>query len=222
MVDSSEVYVRKGRIADIEEEPEQGLQEAGKQELKAHFIQLRAKGLSLSKIAKRMKLSKTTLANWSQELEAEIAGLKAMELEALQEQYFLLKEGRIRLLGGLLKKLQQEADQRDLTSLPTDKLLDLLLKYQEALQGEYVEARPLSQSQIGELQSMAGSGTKMDSQAIAKALEETLQRYKAGLITMDQARQELALLIAALKAQEQAVIEIKLERLEAVLDDRRN
>ena len=73
--------------------------ERGRQEKKLEFIQLRAKGHTYGKIAKRLQVSKATLANWNTELEAEIASLKAMELESLQEQYFLLREGRIRLLG---------------------------------------------------------------------------------------------------------------------------
>lgn len=226
---ASEQYVCKQVIADIEERPQEGLQEPlywqevqdgpGKQELKSQFVSLRAKGLSYRKIASKLKVSKTTLANWSQELEAEIASLRAIELEGLQEQYGLLKEGRIRLLGGMIKRLRQEALSRDLATLPTDKLLDLLLKYDEALQAEGVEPRPLSSQEIQELK--ARSGTRLDSAAIATELEAVLQRYKTGLLDIEQAKQVLALLMAALKAEEQTVIEVKLERLEAVLEQRR-
>ena len=128
--------------------------EPGKAELKAEFIELRAKGLSYAKIAKRLKVSRNTLASWSQELEAEIASLKAMELESLQEQYFLLKEGRIKLLGETLKGLQAELQKRDLGSVSTDKLLDMWLKVYEALKEEAIEARPLSASEIAELRAL--------------------------------------------------------------------
>lgn len=226
---ASDRYVCKRVIADIEAEPQDGLQEGfcqaepldslGREELKAQFVALRAKGLSYRKIAKRLKVSKSTLANWSRELEAEIASSRAMELEGLQEQYGLLREGRIRLIGGLLRKLKQELMSRDLSTVPTDKLLEILLKYQEALEAEQVELRPLSSREIRELKDK--SGTKLDSQQIATALDQTLQRYRAGLISIQQARQELALLVAALKAEEQTVLEVKLEKLEAVLDSRR-
>jgi len=174
--------------------------EPGKQKLKSQFVALRARGYSYRKIARRLKVSKTTLANWSQKLEEEIASLRAIELEGLQEQYYMLKEGRIRLLGGLIKKLKQEALSRKLSTVPTDKLLNLLLKYQEALQAEYVEPRPLSRQEIQELK--AGSGTELGSQTIARELGSLLQRYKAGLPDIQQARQELALLMAMLKAEE--------------------
>lgn len=198
------------------------MERPGKQELKLEFIQLRAKGYSFSKIAKKLKVSKTTLANWNQELEQEIASAKAMELEALFESFYLLKEGRVKLLGGLVKKLQKEAESRDLSDLPTDKLLDLLLKYQAALKEEYVESRPLSDQEIASLKALkAGSGMKLDNEQLGVELEALLQRYRAGLLTIEQAKQELYLLLAMLKAQEQAVLEDKLEHLEEALGARR-
>jgi len=129
-------------------------EEPGKAELKEQFIELRAKGLSYAKIAKRMKLSRNTLASWSQELEAEIASLKAMELESLQEQYFLLKEGRIKLLGETLKGLQEELKKRDLAGVSTDKLLDMWLKVYQELKEEAIEVRPLSEAEIAELKAL--------------------------------------------------------------------
>ena len=224
----SEEYVCKGVIADIEGEPQEGLQDGlslaepegiGREGLKSQFVALRAKGLSYRKIAGQLKVSKSTLANWSQELEAEIASLKAIELEGLLEEFSLLKEGRIRLLGGLIKRITEELLSRDLAKVPADRLLELLLKYQEALQSEQVEPRPLSSPQIEGLK--AKGSTRLDSQAIAGALEQTLQRYKAGLLSLEQARQEMALLLAALKAEEQTVLAVKLERIEAVIGQRR-
>jgi len=197
-------------------EREDVLLQRGKTELKLDFVELRAKGWSYRRIASRLKVSKSTQVTWSQELEAEITSLKAMELEALYETYYLLKEGRIRLLGAILRKLKREISSRDFSEVATDKLLELLLKYQEALQAEYVEPRPLS---VAALRTRAG--TKLDSEAIAEELDDLLQRYQSGLVDTRTARDEVALLVAALKVEEQAVIEKKLERLESVLEDRR-
>ena len=60
----------------------------------------------------------------------------------------------------------------------------------------------------------------MDSKQIAREMERTLKRYRASLIPLQQARQELILLQAALKAREQAVLEEKISRLEAILEGR--
>ena len=142
-----EVYVHKRGITDIENE-------AGRTELQAQFVELRAKGYSYAKIAKKLRLSKGTLANWSQELEAEIASLKAMELEALQEEFFLLKEGRIRLLGEQVLSIRAELEKRDFSDVSTDKLLDLLLKYEAGLKEEFTDSRPLSDREIAELKAL--------------------------------------------------------------------
>jgi hypothetical protein len=123
----------------------------GKAELKSEFVQLRAKGLPYLRIAERLGVAKSTLANWNAELEAEIASAKAMELEALQEQFFLLKEGRITLLGEQLRRLRSELANRDLADVPTDKLLELVLRYHATLKEEFVEVRPLSEGELARL-----------------------------------------------------------------------
>ena len=80
-----DIDTQEGNPIDIENE----MDDLGKEEQKSRFIHLRAKGNSFDKIAKELKVSKSTLSNWSQELEEQIAQTKAMELEALQEEFFL-------------------------------------------------------------------------------------------------------------------------------------
>ena len=72
--------------------------------VKENFIELRAKGWSFDKIAKELGKAKQTLIDWSKELEDEIANLKALELEALYEKHYLLKENRIETLEYYLKR----------------------------------------------------------------------------------------------------------------------
>jgi len=60
----------------------------------------------------------------------------------------------------------------------------------------------------------------MDSEQIAIQIERAWLRYSKGLISIGQARQEMSLLMAALKAREQAVLEEKIDRLEAILEGR--
>lgn len=106
---------------------------------KQQFIELRAKGWSFDKIAKELGKAKQTLIDWSKELQDEIANLKAMELEAIYESYYLLKENRLQTFGILLNKIKDEVLSRDLTEVPTDKLLELLLKYNTQIKEEIVE-----------------------------------------------------------------------------------
>ena len=108
-------------------------------ELKERFIELRAKGWSFDKIAKETGKAKQTLIDWSKELQDEIANRKALELEALYESYYLMRENRLQTFGAMLTKIKEEVERRDLSDVPTDKLLELLLKYNSQVKEEIVE-----------------------------------------------------------------------------------
>jgi len=181
----------------------------GKEEQKNRFVELRAKGYSYARIAEELGVSKGTLVNWNTELEGQIAQVRTVELEALQEEFFLLKEGRIRLIGKQLKAIQAEIGSRDLSKVKTDKLLELQLRYFEELKGEYVE--------VGRRTRI---GPKLNSADISEQLQSVLSRYRAGEIGEAQAKLEQAVLQSMLKAIEQTELAAKLERLEAVIQAR--
>lgn len=117
---------------------------------KERFIELRAQGYSFDKIAKELGRAKQTLIDWSKELQEEIANLKALELEALYEKYYLLKETRLQTFGEMLQKIKKEVDKRNLSDVPTDKLLDLYLKYNSQAKEEIVEPLFKSSGEIDE------------------------------------------------------------------------
>lgn len=201
-----DIDTQEGDPIDIANETD----DLGKEELKSRFIHLRAKGLSYSKIAQELKVSTSTLSNWNQELLYEIAQAKAMELEALQEEYFMLKEGRIRLLGGQLKTIQEEISSRDLSKVSTEKLIELQLRYFGELKTEYVATVIVDKT-----------GIKLDSKEIARQLQSVLERFKAGEIDESQAKLEQSILQSMLKGIEQMELARKLERLEAIVQSRR-
>lgn len=186
------------------------MESPGKEEQKHRFVVLRAKGYSYARISRELRVSKGTLTAWNAELEAQVAATRAMELEALQEEFFLLKEGRIRLIGEQLKAIQTEIGKRDLTQVRTDKLLELQLRYFEELKGEYVETGQRTRTE-----------PKLNSSDIAEELQGVLARYRAGEIGESQAKLEQAVLQSMLKAIEQTELAAKLERLEAVVGSRR-
>jgi hypothetical protein len=185
--------------------------EPGKEEQKHRFVVMRAKGYSYARIGRELGVSKGTLTAWNTELEAQVAATRAMELEALQEEFFLLKEGRIRLIGEQLKAIQTEIGRRDLTQVRTEKLLELQLRYFEELKGEYVETGQRTQT-----------GPKLNSSDIAEELRGVLARYRTGEISETQAKLEEAILQSVLKAIEQTELAAKLERLAAVVQSRRS
>lgn len=61
----------------------------------------------------------------------------------------------------------------------------------------------------------------MGAERIAKEIEKTLIRYRAGLINLEQSRQELTLFMVMLKAYETTVLEEKISRIEDILEGRR-
>jgi hypothetical protein len=117
---------------------------------KERFIELRAKGWSFDKIAKETGKAKQTLIDWSKELQDEIANRKALELEALYESYFLLKEAKIKKYGSILSKITNELESRDFKSVPTGRLLELYLLYFERLSQEVIEPTFKSSKEITE------------------------------------------------------------------------
>jgi transcriptional regulator with XRE-family HTH domain len=109
------------------------------QEIKERFIDLRAKGYSFDKIAKELGKAKQTLIDWSKELKDEIANIKALELEALYEKYYLQKEAKIKSYGTILNKITTELESRDFSNVNTWRLLEIYPLYLERLNNEIVE-----------------------------------------------------------------------------------
>lgn len=144
-------------------------------ELKERFIELRAKGWSFDKIAKETGKAKQTLIDWSKELQDEIANRKALELEALYEGYYLMRENRLQTFGAMLTKIKEEVERRDLSDVPTDKLLELLLKYNSQVKEEIVEPIYKSSQEIKE--------ERQDRELLEELTtlqSEPLRRLKAG------------------------------------------
>lgn len=61
----------------------------------------------------------------------------------------------------------------------------------------------------------------MIGQNILDELNKTLIRYRAGIIDMQRCRQELALLIAMMRAYEDTVLEEKLDRIQSAIEERK-
>jgi transcriptional regulator with XRE-family HTH domain len=211
--EKEKLNVSKDSITDIE-----NYKEKGKNELKQEFIIMRAKGYSYRDIEDKLEVSRTTLSNWSHELEEEIARLKAIELDSLYQQYYLKKKEKIELLGTLLENMKEEALNRDLSDIRTDRLLGLILRYQEKLEDEKVEVKLISDSEMKKLKADKTT-TKLDS-SVKQEIDNALIRFKTGLINESQFQKEIYALKAKLKAKDQEELERKLDRLENLLERR--
>ena len=80
---------------------------------KERFIELRGQGLPLKRIADEIGVSKTTLVNWEQDLKEQIDNLRAMELEALYDKYYLSTRKKVEFFGDVLSRIQGELETRD-------------------------------------------------------------------------------------------------------------
>jgi len=56
---------------------------------------LRSQGLPFAKIATELNVSKTALINWEQDFKEEINNLRAIELEAMYDKYYLSLRKRV-------------------------------------------------------------------------------------------------------------------------------
>lgn len=179
------------------------------QEQKLEFVRLRAEGKSYSAIAEALHISKATCTEWERELKAQIAELKQEELNELYNSYYMTREARIKKLGDTLENINGALSKADLSQLPADKLLDLKLKYTEALQKEY----------IGTAEPFSFTG-KLEPKEIVNALGDLLNRLRAGEVTPEQAQRESGIIASLLRAYENTEIKAKLDLLESILGRR--
>jgi DNA-binding XRE family transcriptional regulator len=102
-------------------------------EKKMRFVELRGEGKSYQKIAEELEVSKQTLINWGNEMSMEIANLRSAKIEALIEQNRVSKIARLELLCQFFEKAKEELCKRDLSSIPSDRLLMMLLRVDEVI-----------------------------------------------------------------------------------------
>ena len=107
-----------------------------KAELKPEFVELRASGLSLARIAERLSVSKTTLIAWEKELCNEIAEARFLEMQSLLETFKACKAERVKFLGKMYERLTEELTKRDLSEVEPVKLLEMLFKVEQRLESE--------------------------------------------------------------------------------------
>lgn len=97
------------------------------------FIELRAENVSYAKIAKQIKVNKTTLINWSKECELEIQNRRAITQEALNEQFKVGQQHRLQMWSEQLEAVRAELKKQGLADVPTVKLIELVGTLSEKL-----------------------------------------------------------------------------------------
>jgi len=92
---------------------------------KDRFIELRAKGWSLTRIAAELGVAPRTLGDWSHQAREEIRFLRAAELEALHEKILASHEQELTRLKSELDRLEQELAKRSPEFISTENIYRL-------------------------------------------------------------------------------------------------
>jgi len=82
---------------------------------KDQFLEMRAKGLSLSHIATDLHVSQRTLVEWNRRLAPDIRALRAVHLEALHEQTLASREQDLARLAKVQTNVEAAITKRDFT-----------------------------------------------------------------------------------------------------------
>src|SRR5665647_329444 len=209
-----------------------------------NFLELRAQGKSLRAIEIEIGTNRGTLAKWESECKEELENLRAMELEAMREEYSLTTQARIERFGRQLQRVTEELENRDLSDIPTPRLVDLAIKLDTKLREEGptptitseagLAARKANRQLVrslgtlhGPMQSLKegdrvknGNG-KVKGEDLVKLQVNVLQRYEAGEINDRTAANEIAIVNSIFKGIEIADLQTRLERIEVVLGNGR-
>jgi hypothetical protein len=105
-------------------------------EKKERFVRLRAQGLPYSEIEKELGVTKKTLLAWEGKLREDIQKEQSAEKEHIRAVYWEEKRGRIDLLRERQKRLHEEERRRDLSDIPTAKVMALEVQTSEQLKKE--------------------------------------------------------------------------------------
>jgi hypothetical protein len=89
------------------------------------FIELRSQGWTYKQLTAELNVSKPTLIGWSRKHQFHIQNLRAIELEALADQWLTSVSDRVGALGQQLRKVEAELASREVKDLSTAQLYSL-------------------------------------------------------------------------------------------------
>jgi hypothetical protein len=112
---------------------------------KNQFLELRAKGLSLRRIADRLKVAQRTLVDWNRQEHEQIRTLRAIEFEAIQEKILATHEQELTRLKLELDRLETELGKRTVQYVSTESLYRLTVLLRGEIRKVCQDSRPAEQ-----------------------------------------------------------------------------
>ena len=123
---------------------------------KQEFIRLRAKGVSFDSIAKEIEVSKPILIEWNKIYKEEIENIKTEAFEVFIEENKLTLKHRLEVLSIIQKRLSEELQERNLDSISTSRIIDILLKINTMTEEAVPEVNYFTEQDIKEKQFING------------------------------------------------------------------
>jgi hypothetical protein len=102
-------------------------------------ILLRARGLTINEICSRVEWTKPTVIKTIRRFAAEISKLKRTEIEEVVQLYAFTLRKRIATFGKIQGVLMAELETRNAQDIPTDKIIDLLIKCDKAVSDDILQ-----------------------------------------------------------------------------------
>jgi len=131
---------KKARRAYLKEQEDEQKAKERRDKARETFFELRAQGLSVSEIGKKLKIKVAELVEIALEGDKEdyqlLQNVQKVRLDELREKNGVKRAQRIELLGGQYRRVLDELKKRKFEDVPTEKLLDYALKYSEILKRE--------------------------------------------------------------------------------------
>jgi hypothetical protein len=113
-------------------------------EIRQKFIERRAQGWALVRIASELGVAKSTLVEWSRQLRFEIQNQCALELDDLQNRLLGPTQQRATALAERLAAVESELRKRDLSQLSTPRLYALSSSLRRQIEQTIGEVRFVS------------------------------------------------------------------------------
>jgi transposase-like protein len=154
-------------------------------EIRDKFIELRAMGLSLERIARQLGINKSTALEWHRRFQHEIAELKAFRLETIRERVAANYEDEIEYASSLLKHIRRMLLERGLQSMSIASLF-----YAEELAYRRVQS-------LGALAELPLAPVAQASEPAVSRISDPLTVHTAGQSALDSIGKDAAMAVEA-------------------------
>ena len=110
---------------------------AKRHELEERFLEMRLQGKTYQAISEELGVSRQSLFNWAKDQSVNdlMKFAHLSRLQVIAQKYQLNREANLERHGKLLARCLEELENRELSKVPTEKLVKIVLGIQKQIQG---------------------------------------------------------------------------------------